>query len=341
MIFRQLFDRKSCTYTYLLADEDTGQAVLIDPVIEMVDRDLALIEELCLSLEYILETHVHADHVTGAAVLQRFTGAKNGLSKAACATCADLNLEPGDLITFGQHTLHVLGTPGHTEGCISYLMVDQTPHLIFTGDAIFVRGCGRTDFQGGSARTLFQSVHREILSLPPSTIIYPGHDYRGHQSSSVGEELAHNPRLNEWVLEDDFVEMMAQLNLSDPKMMDVAVPANTACGVTDQWPAEFVRKSMQIVEPTTLESLTAYTVVDVREADEFEGPLGHLPNAQLVPLAGLRSEMNRWDTATKLLMVCRSGARSAQACKVLLDAGFSDVSNLGGGMIAWRESGVE
>ena len=337
MIFRQLFDRQSCTYTYLLADEGTGEGVLIDPVVEMVDRDLALIEELGLSLKYILETHVHADHVTGAAVLQRFTNAKHGLSKAACATCADLNLVPGDQVTFGGHTLKVLGTPGHTEGCVSFLLTDQTPNIVFTGDAIFVRGCGRTDFQGGCARILFRSVHREILSLPPSTVIYPGHDYRGHQRTSVGEELAHNPRLNEWVLEDDFVEMMARLNLSDPKMMDVAVPANTACGVTEQYPSTFVRKHMQLMEPTADDDLSAYTIVDVREADEFEGPLGHLPTAELVPLAELSSKMRAWTPQTKLLLVCRSGARSAQACKVLLDAGFSDVTNLSGGMMAWRD----
>ena len=335
MIFRQLFDRKSCTYTYLLADADTGEAVIIDPVVDMANRDLALIEELSLSLNFILETHVHADHVTGAAVLQRFTGAKNALSKAACATCADLNLVHGDTIHFGQHALRVLATPGHTAGCVSYFLMDAQPAMVFTGDALFVRGCGRTDFQGGSARMLFRSVHREILSLPPETIIYPGHDYRGHLASSVGEELAHNPRLNERVLEDDFVEMMAQLDLSDPKMMDVAVPANTACGVTEQWPNGFLRRTMQSVEAKENPVLERFTIIDVREREEFNGPLGHLVNAQLVPLGTLRQRMNEWAHDEPLLLVCRSGARSAQGCKVLLDAGFANVTNLAGGMMAW------
>lgn len=338
MIFRQLFDRKSYTYTYLLADPETKAAVIIDPVVEMVDRDLALLDELDLSLAYVLETHVHADHVTGAAVLQRFTGAKNGLSKAACATCADLNLEHGDLISFGIYELRVVATPGHTAGCISYVLEGDTANMIFTGDALFVRGCGRTDFQGGCARTLYRSVQGEILSLPPETIIYPGHDYRGHQRSTVAEERLHNPRLNHRILEDDFVEMMGQLNLADPKMMDVAVPANTACGVTEQYPTGFVRKNMKSLDPTDFAKKVGYTIVDVRELEEFEGPLGHLPKAVLVPLGDLRAQLSSWSTHAKILVVCRSGARSAQACKVLLDAGFVDVTNLNGGMLAWREA---
>lgn len=337
MIFRQLFDRKSCTYSYLLADPETKAAVIIDPVIETVDRDLALLEELDVSLTYVLETHVHADHVTGAAVLQRFTGAKNGLSKAACATCADLNLEHGDLVRFGTYALRVVATPGHTAGCVSYVLQGGACKMIFTGDALFVRGCGRTDFQGGCARTLYRSVQREILSLPPETIIYPGHDYRGHQRSTVAEERLHNPRLNHRVLEDDFVEMMGQLNLADPKMMDVAVPANTACGVTEHYPAGFLRKTMKSLHPVSVADVADYTIIDVREIEEFEGPLGHLPKAALVPLGELRTQLGAWDIDAKLLVVCRSGARSAQACKVLLDAGFTNVTNLNGGMLAWRE----
>lgn len=338
MIFRQLFDRQSCTYTYLLADPETRAAVIIDPVVEMVDRDLALLDELDVSLTYVLETHVHADHVTGAAVLQRFTGAKNGLSKAACATCADLNLEHGDVVRFGTYELRVVATPGHTAGCVSYVLEGSVSKMIFTGDALFVRGCGRTDFQGGCARTLYRSVQGEILSLPPETIIYPGHDYRGHQRSTVAEERQHNPRLNQRVLEDDFVEMMGQLNLGDPKMMDVAVPANTACGVTAHYPAGFVRKTMKSLDPADFASGSDYTILDVREAKEFEGPLGHLPKATLVPLGELRARLSAWSAHDKIIVVCRSGARSAQACKVLLDAGFTDVTNLNGGMLAWREA---
>lgn len=336
MIFRQLFDRSSCTYTYVIGCAETRQAVIIDPVAELVNRDLTILAELSLELKYVLETHVHADHVTGAAALRAYTGAQNGLSKAACATCADLAFEHGDHIEFGHHTLTVRATPGHTSGCVTYILEVEGQTFAFTGDAMMVRGCGRTDFQGGSAQTLYRSVREQLFSLPPNTRIYPGHDYRGHQSTTVAEEMSYNPRLNLRVLEEDFVRMMAELNLSDPKMMDVAVPANQACGVTDIFPAGFVRKKVVSIRPEALQAAHDYTIIDVREADEFDGPLGHLEGAHLVPLALVPSEMSRWDKGHALLLVCRSGARSAQACKVLLDAGFRDVSNLDGGMNAVR-----
>jgi sulfur dioxygenase len=336
MILRQLFDRNSCTYTYVLGCVETRVAVIIDPVAELVNRDLTILSELDLQLTYILETHVHADHVTGAAVLRQYTGAQNGLSKAACATCADLAFEHGDCIEFGTHTLGVRSTPGHTSGCVTYVLQEQGQTYAFTGDAMMVRGCGRTDFQGGCAQTLYRSVRAQLFSLPPETIIFPGHDYRGHQQSTVAEEMAHNPRLNERVLEADFVGMMAELNLSDPKMMDVAVPANQACGVTDVFPSQFVRQAMMSIEPDALQDQHGYTVIDVREADEFDGPLGHLDDAELVPLRSLSDSAHRWQKDESLLLVCRSGARSAQACKVLLDRGFSNVTNLAGGMIAVR-----
>ncbi len=336
MIFRQLFDRSSCTYTYVIGCADTRSAVIIDPVAELVNRDLTILSELGLELKYILETHVHADHVTGAAALRQYTSAQNGLSKAACATCADLAFEHGDRIEFGEHALTVRATPGHTSGCITYVLEVAGQTFAFTGDAMMVRGCGRTDFQGGSAQTLYRSVRHQLFSLPPETRIYPGHDYRGHQSTTVAEEMKYNPRLNLRVLEDDFVRMMAELNLSDPKMMDVAVPANQACGVTEVFPAQFLRQAMVSIEADVIQTTHRYTIIDVREPDEFEGPLGHLDGAQLVPLATVPGKMDGWDKTDSLLLVCRSGARSAQACKILLDAGFSDVSNLDGGMRAVR-----
>jgi glyoxylase-like metal-dependent hydrolase (beta-lactamase superfamily II) len=231
MIFRQLFDQSSWTYTYLLADPETGDAVIIDPVFEKVDRDALLIQELELNLRYTLETHVHADHVTGSGALRERLGAQTVVSALSGAACADVKSRDGDRLTFGRYELEVMATPGHTDGCLTFVVRDGGRVFAFTGDAIFVRGCGRTDFQQGDARTLYRSVHGRIYELPEHTFIYPGHDYRGHLVTTVREEKQHNPRLNSLVSEDEFVDIMSRLKLADPKLMDVAVPANLACGV--------------------------------------------------------------------------------------------------------------
>lgn len=230
MIFRQLFDRDTWTYTYLLGDEATGQAVLIDPVLEQVDRDARTILELGLQLVYTLETHVHADHVTGSGALRDRLGSRSVVSVRAGADCADVHVDTGDRLQFGEHTVEVFATPGHTDGCMTYVVRDADQVLAFTGDAIFVRGCGRTDFQAGDARALYRSVHGTIFELPDDALLYPGHDYRGNTVTTVSEEKQHNPRLRLGVSEDAFVEIMAGLKLADPSLMDVAVPANLACG---------------------------------------------------------------------------------------------------------------
>src|SRR6185436_7958585 len=228
MIFRQLFDQQSSTYTYLLADEGAREAVLIDPVFEQARRDAALIEELGLKLVGTLETHVHADHVTGASLLRQRFASKVVLSKASGAEGADRYLAANEKIVFGKRHLEALATPGHTSGCMSYLLDDKS--MVFTGDALLIRGCGRTDFQQGDARTLFRSVRNELFSLPERCLVYPGHDYRGLAATSIGEEKLYNPRLAESIGEQDFVGYMTNLGLAHPKQMDQAVPANMACG---------------------------------------------------------------------------------------------------------------
>jgi len=224
-----LFDRDTCTYTYLLADETTGDAVLIDSVLEHVDRDVKLVRELGVNLKAVIETHVHADHVTGGGSIRQQTGAKYAISAASNVACADIQLEDGDPVVFGAHTLEVRNTPGHTRGCASFYLPDSG--MIFTGDALFIRGCGRTDFQGGSARTLFASVHGRILTLPEHTRIYPGHDYNGRTVTTVEEEKFHNPRLGGGRSVEEFEEIMAGLDLSYPARIDDALPANLDCGV--------------------------------------------------------------------------------------------------------------
>jgi sulfur dioxygenase len=226
MLTRQLFDPESSTYTYLIADPAAGVAALIDPVLEQVDRDLALVRELGLTLTHVLDTHVHADHVTAAGRLRERTGARTCAS-AAGAPCVDVRLADGDVIRIGDVAITALATPGHTDDGLSY----RIPGAVFTGDTLLIRGCGRADFQNGDAAQLHDSITRTLFALPDETIVYPGHDYRGHTTSTIGEEKRWNPRV---VGRDraQFVALMAGLGLPPPKKLAVAVPANRACGAT-------------------------------------------------------------------------------------------------------------
>ena len=345
LTFRQLFDPQSSTYTYLLGDAATRQALLIDPVFEQVRRDVALVEELGLKLAWTLETHVHADHVTGAWLLRERLGSRIALSGASGAEGADRTLQAGDRVEFGKRHLEVRATPGHTNGCLSYVLDDRS--MAFTGDAVLIRGCGRTDFQQGSARTLYRSVREQVFSLPENCLLYPAHDYRGLTASSVGEEKLYNPRLAESVGEGDFVGYMENLGLAHPRQMDAAVPANLKCGkpadaraLADEpdWaPLTYTFAGIWEIQPNWLEEHTREVqIVDVREADEFNGPLGHIEGARLVPLGALAARAKELDTAVPVVTVCRSGARSAQATVLLKKAGFERVANLSGGMLRWR-----
>jgi glyoxylase-like metal-dependent hydrolase (beta-lactamase superfamily II) len=229
MIFRQLFDPETATYTYLLADERTREAVLVDTVLEQLDRDSTLLRELDLELVYTLETHVHADHVTASGRLRETLGSKVGVGVRANVENADRVLADGESVEFGGCRLETRQTPGHTEGCVTF--VCHAAGLALTGDALLIRGCGRTDFQQGDARTLFRSVRDRILSLPDETLLYPGHDYRGHTVTTVREENRFNPRLGLARSEAEFVEIMHGLKLAYPKRMDRAVPANLVSGL--------------------------------------------------------------------------------------------------------------
>lgn len=230
MLFRQLFDSESSTYTYLLADTDTKEALLIDPVVEHVARDAQLVQDLGLNLVLAVNTHVHADHVTGTGELKkRFPNLKSGIAAAANAK-ADVFFKPQEVFNIGQHTFKVLPTPGHTPGCVSFYTASGGG-MVFTGDALLVRGCGRTDFQGGSSEMLYGSVHDQLFTLPASTLVYPAHDYKGFSCSSIDEEKRLNPRLTKTLQE--FVDIMANLNLPKPRKIDTAVPLNLVCGIQD------------------------------------------------------------------------------------------------------------
>ena len=348
MIFRQLFDQQSSTYTYLLADPGTREAVLIDPVFEQARRDAALLAELGLKLAWTLETHVHADHVTAAWLHRQRLGSRIAISQASGAQGADRLLSPGDRIAFGTRALEARATPGHTNGCLTYVLDDRS--MAFTGDALLIRGCGRTDFQQGSPHTLFRSVREQVFSLPDACLVYPAHDYRGLTASSVGEEKRYNPRLGGEIQEEDFAGYMNHLGLPHPKQMDVAVPANLQCGrvetaaataATPSWaPLTYTFAGIWEVPPDWLEEHHAEVqIVDVREPAEFTGALGHIAGARLVPLGALAARAGELSKERPVVAVCRSGARSARATLLLREAGFDKVANLAGGMLRWRAQG--
>ncbi|HSS26963.1 MAG TPA: MBL fold metallo-hydrolase [Usitatibacter sp.] len=348
LVFRQLGDPTSSTYTYLLADSDTREALLIDPVFDQVLRDAALIDELGLELRWTLDTHVHADHVTGAWLLKHRTGSRIAVSATSGASGADRYLAHGDKVAFGSRHLEARATPGHTNGCMTFVMADHT--MAFTGDCLLIRGSGRTDFQQGDARSMYRSVRQQIFPLPPECLLYPAHDYRGLTATSVAEERRFNPRLADSIAEDDFVGYMSHLGLPHPKQIDVAVPANLRCGqpqaaqegVEQSWaPLTVTFAGIREIQPQVLEDVMARVrVIDVREPEEWNGSLGHIAGSTLVPLGQLSSRASELGRDRPLVMACRSGARSAQAVVILQRLGFTQVANLAGGIIRWRASGL-
>jgi len=227
MIFRQLFEPLSSTYTYLLGCEETGQAVLIDPVIVAVERDLAEIGRLGLTLAYTLDTHIHADHITAALELKKQAGSKIAAPACDRLPCADLGIEEGTPLTVGGIVIHPLHTPGHTDGHFAYLSADR----VFTGDALLIDGCGRTDFQNGDADALYKSVREKLFSLADDVLVYPAHDYKARHVSSIAQEKKRNPRLGGERTLEEFRSIMKNLNLPYPSFIDYAVPGNRQCGV--------------------------------------------------------------------------------------------------------------
>jgi glyoxylase-like metal-dependent hydrolase (beta-lactamase superfamily II)/rhodanese-related sulfurtransferase len=350
MILRQLFDSETSTFTYLVADEETRQAALIDSVFEHHLRDLALVRELDLDLRLTLETHVHADHVSGAWLMQRALGSEIALSGSAGSQGADRLLAHGDVLKLGTISIEVRATPGHTDGCLSYVLPEHA--MVFTGDALLIRGAGRTDFQQGSAKSLFRSVREQIFTLPDHALVYPGHDYSGRSVTTVAEERAHNPRLADGVREEDFVAYMDNLGLPHPAKMDRAVPANLQCGRPDDpdlaphapdW-GPVIRTFAgvwQIEAEWVHRHAGEVCLIDVRELVEVDGsPMGRIPGSIVIPLPQLRGRTDEVGRDRPVVCVCPAGARSAVAAGVLEKAGFEQVANLRGGILAWRAAGL-
>jgi glyoxylase-like metal-dependent hydrolase (beta-lactamase superfamily II)/rhodanese-related sulfurtransferase len=348
LVFRQLFDPPSSTYTYLLADGRSGAAVIIDPVFEQVRRDAALIEELGLRLGYVLETHVHADHVTAAWLLKQRTECRIALAANSGAQGADRYLVQDDVVAFGDRNLQVRQTPGHTNGCLTYVLDDRS--MAFTGDCLMVRGSGRTDFQQGDPSAMYRSVYQQIFTLPDDCLLYPAHDYRGLTVTSAREERRFNPRLGGETGEADFTGYMRNLRLAHPKKLDVAVPANLKCGEPEgkvdmtaapTWaPLRYSFAGIWEIDAHGLEEhAREVQIIDVREPEEFTGPLGHIRGATLIPLGSLAERAGELGRDRPIVAVCRAGSRSAQANVILREAGFADIANLAGGMLRWRAEG--
>ncbi len=345
IVFRQLQDLASSTYSYLLADPSSREAVLIDPVFEQVRREVALIKELGLTLRYTIDTHVHADHVTGAWLLRQRLGSRIAIAQQSGAEGADLYLRDEEPVIFGCRSLTAIATPGHTVGCITLVLDDRT--MAFTGDALLIRGCGRTDFQAGDPEQLYRSVRQRIFSLPDDCLLYPGHDYKGSTVTTVAEERQYNPRLGGEIGEQDFAGHMRNLALPHPMKLDIAVPANLFCGkpagdahltTEPDWaPLTYTYAGIWEVHAQWLEEhVSAVQLVDVREAEEFDGVLGHIASARLIPLGELPARLGDLDRGKPIVTVCRSGSRSARAAVILEQAGFTKVANLSGGMLRWR-----
>jgi glyoxylase-like metal-dependent hydrolase (beta-lactamase superfamily II)/rhodanese-related sulfurtransferase len=340
MIFRQLFDSVSGTYTYLLASRRGGEALIIDPVIEKVDRYIQLVGELDLKLVKAVDTHLHADHITGLGALRDRTHCVTVMGERSKVDVVSMRLSEGDRLTIEGLALDVLYTPGHTDDSYSFLMRDR----VFTGDTLLIRGTGRTDFQNGDPRAQYDSIFNKLLKLPNETMIFPAHDYKGETVSTIGEEKAFNPRLQVRTA-DEYAELMNSLNLPNPKMMDVAVPANMRVGLAQD---EIERRGWAIsaAEAMTVIGRPDVTLVDLRESTERDkhgviaGSL-HAPYPDLaanVRRGGMLHELAR-ATGKRIVFYCAFGERSAMAVQAAQDAGLASACHIQGGIDAWKKAG--
>jgi len=340
MIFRQLFDSTSSTYTYLIASRGGGEALIIDPVVERVDRYMQLLRELDLKLIKAVDTHVHADHVTGLGELRDRTRCITVMGKESGADVVSMRVTDGDRIEIEGIALSVLHTPGHTDDSYSFVMGDR----VFTGDTLFIRGTGRTDFQHGDARAQYDSIFNKLLKLPDETLVYPGHDYKGDTVSTIGEERAFNPRLQVASI-DEYVEIMNNLNLPNPKMMDVAVPVNLHIGMP-QDEIDAYGWSISCDEASVIADRNEIVLIDLRDRAERQRH-GVIPGSVHAPYqdltenvrpSGLLHELAE-ATRRRLVFYCAYGERSAMAVKAAQEAGITNACHLKGGIDAWQKSG--
>ncbi len=341
MIFRQLFDSVSCSYTYLIASRRGGEALIIDSVLEKVDRYIQLLDELDLKLVKALDTHVHADHITGLGALRDRTRCITVMGQESQVDVVSQRVSDGDRIDIEGLSLTAIYTPGHTDESYCFLMGDR----VFTGDTLFIRGTGRTDFQHGDARAQYDSIFNKLLTLPSETLVYPGHDYKGDTVSTIGEEKAFNPRLQVTCAEE-YAEMMDNLDLPNPKQMDVAVPANLRVGLP-QDEIEARGWSLTCEVARGLIGQPGIVLVDLRDKAERERH-GEIPGSVHAPYPELDENvragglLHELATATgkRLVFYCAFGERSAMAVEAAQEAGLTDACHIKGGLDAWKKIGA-
>lgn len=322
MIFKQFIDQASYTYTYILADENSKEAIIIDSVRDHLERDLSFLNENSLKLKYILDTHVHADHITGARYLRAATGAKVCLSDNAKVDSVDIRIKDNDVLEFGAHQLEVIETPGHTDTCCSFLVED----MVFTGDTLLIHRCGRTDFQNGSAEALYESIINKLYTLPDNTKVYPGHDYDGVLHSSIAEEKKLNTRVKPNTTKEEFIETMNNLKLDQPKKIKLSVPANLKLGLS---------KELNVNEVKEIINNPDYYLIDTRTPAEYDEE--HIADSPLIVHSEITQHLEEIPKDKKVILYCRSGRRSMFAQWELEKLGYDNIYNMVGGILAWQE----
>ena len=333
--FRQLFDCETSTLTYLLWDLETKTGVIIDPVREQFERDLRVVGDLGIELVYALDTHVHADHITSLGMLREALGLCTAVGEPSGVPCADILLKDGETLQFGKHTLTALSTPGHTDACTSFLVENK----VFTGDTLFIRGCGRTDFQQGDPFKLYRSITEKLYTLPDDTLVFPGHDYKGELVSTIGEEKQHNPRVSVKQTEVGFVTVMNAINLPRPKHIDEAVPANLRCGISVDH-GHLTEEALGIHDLQKIHSALSEgeAVVDCRTQKEYEA--GHIPGALNVPMGNEFERLGELQNLRKIYLYCHSGRRAQAVYATLASKGLDNMVCLGSsGMADWISCG--
>jgi glyoxylase-like metal-dependent hydrolase (beta-lactamase superfamily II)/rhodanese-related sulfurtransferase len=337
LILEQLYDRESCTYTYLLIDPETQEGAIIDPVWEHFDRDMQIIKELGIELLYSMETHAHADHVTSGGKLRQMTGAKIVFGEKAGIQSIDISIKHNEELKLGNYNIRAISTPGHTNACTSYYI----DGMVFTGDTLLIRGCGRTDFQDGDPEQLFDSITQQLFTFGDDTRVYPGHDYNGRMSSTIGEEKRWNLRLGNDRSKTEFIDLMNNLNLDLPKKINEAVPANMSCGINFN-PKRYVLDdvSMDDLHQVWKQLPEDTLIVDNRTPEEFDS--GHIPGSCNMPMGTENEHLDTLKQYKKVYIHCRSGRRSQT---VFTNLNFLGIDHLAcvchGGMPDWIKAGYE
>ena len=332
MIFRQMFDSVSSTYTYLLASRAGGEALLIDPVFEKTDRYIRLLEELDLKLVKVVDTHVHADHITAMGALRDRTNCVTVMGEQSPVDVVSMRVSDGERVTIEGIDLTAMHTPGHTDDSYCFRMDDR----VFTGDTLLIRGTGRTDFQNGDAGQQYDSLFDGVLKLPESTLVYPAHDYKGDMVSTIGEERANNPRLQVGS-RAEYIELMAGLNLPNPKMMDVAVPENIRMGLNLDRQREVATVTPESI---IMENAEGMLLVDLREEGE-RVKSGIIPGSVHAPYSRLDQHLGmlRQSVGRQIVFYCAVGERSTMAVNIAGGDGIPTCAHIPGGFVAWTQAG--